>query len=103
MRPCLRVLHLAVFCSFLQSVLLEELEKLEKSLDESLFEADRKEQEVLAASPSNHGEILAACGWSRQASLSSAHSFSGLILKAKLEEEDIAEDLEYLRQWANSL
>ncbi|XP_024138373.1 charged multivesicular body protein 4b [Oryzias melastigma] len=61
---------------FDESVLLEELEKLEKSLDESLFEADRKEQEVLAASPSNH---------------------------AKLEEEDIAEDLEYLRQWANSL
>ncbi|XP_011474747.1 charged multivesicular body protein 4b [Oryzias latipes] len=68
---------------FDENLLLAELEKLEKSLDENLFEADRKEDlEFLAASPSHLAKLEE---------------------EEEEEEEDIEEDLEYLRQWANSL
>ncbi|XP_029290202.1 charged multivesicular body protein 4b-like isoform X2 [Cottoperca gobio] len=65
---------------FDEDELLAELEWLEKNLDESLFEKNRMEQRVLCP------KVLSTASPSQT---------------AKTEEDDIEDDLEYLRHWAS--
>ncbi|XP_071346024.1 charged multivesicular body protein 4b-like [Trachinotus anak] len=65
---------------FDEDALLAELERLEKNLDESVFEKDSVEERVLCP------EVLPTA------------SLSHL---AQTEEDEVEHDLEYLRRWAN--